>query len=121
MKLFQIMVQIAVLYGFFLTGKWIQMVLGLMIPGSIIGMILFFIILLLGLFPTRWFENGSELMLSHMPFMFLPVTVGIVNYFSLFQGKGLLLVVVVLVSTMIVIASSAYIGQLMVEGKERQQ
>lgn len=120
MKLIQIILQIAVLYGFFLTGKWLQLNFELMIPGSIIGMVLFFIVLLSGLFPTKWFERGSELLLSHMPFMFLPVTVGVLNYLSFFQGKGLLLIVVVLLSTMIVMVSSAYVGQTMVQRKERQ-
>ncbi|MFN7250563.1 MAG: CidA/LrgA family protein [Anaerobacillus sp.] len=121
MKFFQIIIQIAVLYGFFLTGTWLQTFLQLKVPGSMIGMVLFFIVLLTGVFPTKWFEKGSELLLSHMPFIFLPITVGILNHLSFFQGKGMLLIVVVVVSTLIVMVSSAYIGQKMVEKKERQQ
>lgn len=120
-KLIQIIFQIAVLYGFFFTGKWIQIVLQLKIPGSIIGMVIFFIVLLTGFFPLKWFERGSELLLSHMPFMFLPITVGVLNYSSFFQGKGLLLIVVILISTLIVMISSAYIGQTIVQRKEKQQ
>jgi holin-like protein len=78
-------------------------------------------LLFTGLFPTKWFERGSQLLLSHMPLMFLPVTVGVLNYLSFFQGKGLLLIVVVLLSTMIVMVSSAYIGQTMVQRKENRQ
>ncbi|WNF36106.1 CidA/LrgA family holin-like protein [Bacillaceae bacterium IKA-2] len=121
MKFIQIFVQIALLYGLFLTGKWLQDTFQLFIPGSIIGMMIFFVLLLTGLFQTKWFEKGSELLLSHMPLLFLPVTAGLLNYYSFFQGKGALLIVVVLISTMIVLVSSAYVGQIMVQRKERQQ
>ncbi|UTW68828.1 CidA/LrgA family protein [Anaerobacillus sp. HL2] len=79
------------------------------------------IVLLTGKFPTKWFENGSELLLHHMPLMFIPITVGILNYLSIFQGRGLLLILVILISTMIVMISSAYIGQYIVLRKERKQ
>ncbi len=121
MKFIQIFFQIAALYGFFITGKWIQISFELRIPGSIIGMVLFLCVLLTGIFPPKWFESGTEFLLKHMTFMFLPVTVGIVNYFSFFQGKGILLILVVLTSTIIVMASSAYIGQAMVKEKERHE
>ncbi len=121
MKLIQTILQIAVLYGFFTIGKWIQTIFDLMIPGSMIGMLIFFIVLLTGQFPTKWFDKGSELLITHMPLMFLPITVGVLNYTSLFKGKGLLLVVVVVISTMIVMVSSAFVGQSMVQRKEKQQ
>lgn len=120
-KIIQIIVQVTALYGFFLTGKWLQITFDLFIPGSIIGMVIFFLLLLTGLFPIQWFEKGSELLLSHMPLMFLPVTVGILNYLPFFQGRGLLLIIVVLLSTMIVMVSSAMVGQLLVQRRERQQ
>ncbi|MCT8137281.1 CidA/LrgA family protein [Anaerobacillus sp. CMMVII] len=88
MKLIQTILQIAVLYGFYLTGEWLQMTFGLMIPGSIIGMGIFFSMLVTGLFPTRWFEEGTQMLLSHMPLMFLPVTVGVLNYYQFFKGKA---------------------------------
>lgn len=121
MKFLQIISQVAVLYGFFLTGKWLQITFELKVPGSIIGMVIFFIVLLTGIFPRKWFEKGSELLLAHMPFMFLPVTVGVLNYTSFFQGKGLIVIAAVLLSTVVVMISSAYIGQTMIERKERQQ
>lgn len=119
MKLIQIVIQIALLYGLFIIGKWLQETFHLFIPGSIIGMMIFFILLITGIFPIKWFEKGSELLLSHMTLMFLPVTAGVLNYLPFFQGKGVLLIAVVLCSTMIVLVSSAYIGQTMVERKER--
>ncbi|WP_260412282.1 CidA/LrgA family protein [Alkalihalobacillus sp. TS-13] len=99
--------QVFVLYGLYLAGIWIQSVLDLMIPGSIIGMLLLFLLLVTKIFPLKWIQQGSRFMLAHLTLFFIPVTVGVMQFGYVFKGKGLLLIPAVLASTVLVIVISS--------------
>jgi holin-like protein len=63
------------------------------------------------LLPEKWIQEGAVFLLSTMMFFFIPAAVGIINYFDFFQGKGLLLVVVLILSTCLVLICSGYAGE----------
>ncbi len=107
MKALLIILQVFVLYGLYLAGIWIQSVLDLMIPGSIIGMLLLFLLLVTKIFPLKWIQQGSRFMLAHLTLFFIPVTVGVMQFGYVFKGKGLLLIPAVLASTVLVIVISS--------------
>ena len=119
MQVIRIVIHIAILYLFYSIGMWIQSALGLFIPGSVIGMILFLTALLTGVFNPRWAEEGASLLIRHLPLLFLPITVGVMEYTHLFKGRGMWIVVVVLVSTVIVMIASGAVTQALIRRKER--
>ncbi|WP_043932615.1 CidA/LrgA family protein [Bacillus sp. EB01] len=104
MKILAIVLQIGILYLFSFIGTFIQNMFNLVIPGSIIGLLLLFIFLCLKIVPVKWIENGSVFLLGILMFLFIPTTVGLMNYPSLLSIHGALLVVAILVSTIISIA-----------------
>ncbi|MBA2873860.1 CidA/LrgA family protein [Thermaerobacillus caldiproteolyticus] len=106
-----VILQIAGLYGFYLIGTWIQHLFHLLIPGSIIGMILLFLLLITNIIKEEWLGQGGKFLLAHLPLLFVPATVGVIEYISLFQGQGVLSIVDVIVSTIIVMVLSGAIGQ----------
>ncbi|MFC4388845.1 CidA/LrgA family protein [Gracilibacillus marinus] len=116
-KVIKIVLQISVLFLFFYIGEWIQSSLSLIIPGSIIGMLLFLILLLTGIIPEKFIKDGLDLLLKDMPLFFIPVTVGIVNLLHVFAGKGLLMLGIALISTIIVIYTTGLLTQ-KIMGKE---
>ncbi len=81
-------------------------------------MFLLFLLFATKLVKVKWIEQGTQLLLRHMPLLFLPVTIGILNFLDVFAGKGLLLIVVALVSTLIVMVSSGWISQFIAMRKE---
>src|SRR5690625_2306180 len=85
-KLCIIFLHIIILYSFYLLGNWIQMSLNLFIPGSVIGMILLFLLLLIKGVKITWIEEGAAFLINNLPLFFIPATVGIIDYFSLFSG-----------------------------------
>ncbi|MYL20579.1 CidA/LrgA family holin-like protein [Halobacillus litoralis] len=113
-----VVLQIAGLYGLYLTGSWIQQVLGLFIPGSVIGMLLLFVLLSLKIVPERLLQQGVAFMIRHLPFFFIPATVGIISYAHVFKGKGLLLIAIGLFSTAMVMAVSGRVTQTLVKRRE---
>jgi holin-like protein len=110
-RVFIMILQMAGLYGFYLFGTWLQHLFHLPIPGSIIAMLLLFFLLVTNVIKEEWLGQGGQFLLAHLPLLFVPATVGIIDYFSLFRGRGLLSIVAVVASTIIVMVLSAAIGQ----------
>ncbi len=113
-----IALHIAILAIFYWIGTWIQEALALFIPGSIIGMLLLFSLLLTKVIPLKLAEKGSFFILRHMPLLFLPVTVGILQFLDLFSGKGIFIVVITIVSTLVILAIVGLLGERFLRWKE---
>lgn len=111
MKILTIVLQICFIYIFFFIGTFIQKFFHLVIPGSIIALLLLFICLCLKIVPEKWIENGAIFLLSILMFLFIPTTVGIMNYPSLLSIHGALLVVAILLSTIISMAIAGTASQ----------
>lgn len=118
LKIGKVIIHIAILYVFYLFGNWIQETFNLFIPGSVIGMILLFILLMTNIIKVSWVEEGARFMINHLALFFIPATVGVIDYFELFSGKGFYLVPIVLVSTALVMAGSGIVGQWLIRRKE---
>ncbi|WP_270179635.1 CidA/LrgA family protein [Alkalihalobacillus sp. CinArs1] len=117
-NLFITILQLALLFGFYLIGVSIQKLFGLLIPGSVIGMVLLLVCLYTNLLPEQWVSKGATFLLNHLPLFFIPVTVGVMNHLDFFNGKSLWLIPIVLVSTWIIMITTGFIGQTLVNRKE---
>lgn len=104
-------IQIGVLYMLYIFGSIIQQLLHIPIPGSMIGMLLLFLLLMTGMVKEEWISRGANMLLSHLTLLFIPATVGIIDYVELFLGKGIWSIFIVIVSTMIVMLFAGFIGQ----------
>ncbi|MGM7720797.1 CidA/LrgA family protein [Metabacillus sp. Hm71] len=110
MEFVKIVFQILGLYTIYLIGVFITKVFDLFVPGSIIGMILLFGALHFRLIKKEWFSLGGSLLLNHLPLLFIPATVGIIDYLDLFKGSGFITIGIVIISTFIVMATSSFIS-----------
>ena len=80
-----------------LAGKALAAILPFAFPGSILGMLLLFVLLSLQLVRFSWVELGGGLLLRHMGVLFVPVAVGLVAWLEpLRQSFGLIMLCVVL-------------------------
>lgn len=111
MKFLIIFIQLIVLYGFYIVGEWLRDLFDLPLPGSIIGFLLLFIALLLKIYPLKWIESGAQFLLAFLSLYFIPATVGVIQYGELFAGKGLWLIVIASVSTLLTMGVSATLSQ----------
>ncbi len=121
MKLIKILFQIAILFAFYYIGTWIQEAFSLFIPGSIIGMLLLFSLLLSNLVKLHWINEGIDILLKDMPLLFIPVTVGVLEYINFFIGKGIILLFIVLFSTAMVIVTSGFTAKLLLKGEQTDE
>ncbi|MBD7908053.1 CidA/LrgA family protein [Sporosarcina gallistercoris] len=111
MTIFIKLVQVAFLYGFYLVGSWLQTVLHLPLPGSIIGLLLVWGALSTKLLSLNWIESGAYTLLSVLPIFFIPATVAIMNYGHFFAGKGSLLIPITIISTFLTMGIASFVSQ----------
>ena len=118
MKILLLVLQFIFIYGFFLLGQLLRELFNIPLPGSIIGFMLMFIALSLKLFPLRFVESGATLLLSFLQLFFVPAKVGVIDYIDVFAGKGALLVVLIIFSTLLTMAASGWTSQFL--GRQRE-
>lgn len=109
--------QILVLYGLYCIGVLIQEFGRLRLPGSIIGMLLLLALLKTGLVKPVWVKDGSSFLLNHLTLLFIPATVGVIQYLHLFSGEGLISFGIVIVSSMMVFSSTILIYSMLAKRK----
>ena len=117
-KFIKITLHIIILCLLTSLGNWIQHTFQLLIPGSVIGMIILFLLLLFNIVKLSWIDEGAKFMVRHLTLFFIPATVGIIDYLDLFLGKGILLFFIVIISTIFVMVSSGWISQWLMTRKE---
>jgi len=120
-KLLNLIVHAAVLYGIYWIGTFIEEIFLLPIPGSVIGLILLFTLLVTNILKPVWIEEGANFFTRHLTLFFIPATVGIINYLDLFTGKGFLLVLITIGSTMLVLITSSVFSQWLIKKGEKYE
>lgn len=120
MKYLKILSQVAFLYVLSECGKWLMEALHIKFPGSIVGLILLFILLITKIIPESWISSGAETLLAYMTLFFIPVTVGIVDYPELISWQGLIIIGIIFVSTILSIVASGRATQLVENHIEKQ-
>ncbi|MCL2895007.1 CidA/LrgA family protein [Brenneria tiliae] len=103
----------ALIYLCLLAGNAISALLPLVIPGSIIGMLILFSLLASQILPSTWVKPGCHLFIRHMALLFVPIGVGVMNYYDLLSQQFGPIVVSCLISTFVVMIVVGFSTQLM--------
>ncbi|MDT3425495.1 holin-like protein [Paenibacillus forsythiae] len=115
------MLQVGALSVFSLAMSELSSWLHLPIPGSIIGMVVLFILLETGVVRLGWVEIGASWLLAELLLFFVPSAIGVMKYSSLLETDGLSLLAIILAGTFIVMASSGLLTALIFKVKEGKQ
>lgn len=79
-----------------------RFLLPITIPGSIIGMLILFVLLALQILPAKWVNPGCFVLIRYMALLFVPIGVGVMQYFDLLKAQFGPIVVSCAVSTLVV-------------------
>ena len=66
-----------IIYLCLYAGIGISALLPITIPGSIIGMLILFLLLGLQIVPVNWVKPGCYLIIRYMALLFVPISVGV--------------------------------------------
>ncbi|MDR3561381.1 MAG: CidA/LrgA family protein [Negativicutes bacterium] len=88
--------QLAILYGVYWIGTMLEAT-GLPVPGSVLGVVLLFLLLSIGVVKLEYVEEVADYLLKHLMFFFVPVAVGLMTSASVFLENGWILVIAIFV------------------------
>lgn len=118
MKIVNSIVQIGYLYVILFVGNSIARLLHLPIPGSIIGLVLLFLLLQFHIIKLEWIELGAGLLLSELLLFFIPSAIGVIDYTALFGVQGVKAVLVIVLSAIVVMFATGFTAQLLGQRKK---
>jgi len=119
-KIITIILQILFIHIFLFLGSAVKAIVPIPIPSAMVGLLLLFLSLLLGVVKLEWVEQGGNWLLAELLLFFVPSAVGIVNYDDMLSWQGFMSVLLIGLSTFIVIGSTAFIAEKLNNWKERE-
>lgn len=75
------------IYACLYAGIFISSLLPITIPGSIIGMLILFVLLALQIMPPKWVNPGCNVLIRYMALLFVPIGVGVMQYWDLLRTQ----------------------------------
>ena len=99
-------------------GEILHYILPLPVPASIYGLVLMFVLLMTGIIKLENVKTTAQFLIEIMPVMFIPAAVGLINYWADLKPILLPALILTVLSTVIVMASTGLIAQFMIQ-KER--
>ena len=112
--------QIGISWGMTMAGEFLNFLLPFPVPAGVYGLFLLLGALLTGVVKIESVEATGNFLMDIMSMMFIPATVGLVEYA---QQIGEILVpytVIIACSTVAVMAATGRLAQVMIERQERK-
>ena len=105
----QVPVQVLLYAGLFVFAEYLVGWLHLLLPANLVGMLLMLTLILCRVIPLNWVRAGARWLLAEMLLFFVPAVVAVVNYQDLLLEEGWRIMVVLLVSTTLVLGTTALV------------
>lgn len=107
------LLQLGLLFSFWLAGNAVVRATGLPLPGGIVGLAFVLAALSLGRLSILSVKRGADWLLSHMLLFFVPAALAVLDHREFVGLLGAKIVVVILVSTVAVMGVTALTVDLM--------
>jgi holin-like protein len=104
---------IFIIFFFYALGMLLSVLIGQVIPGSVIGMVLLFVALLAGWVNPDKVKSVAGFITGHMALFFVPVGVGLMVTTHYFAGATLAIITASAISTILVMVTVGWIQQLL--------
>ena len=120
MKVFN---QLVIILSIWVIGEYISSFIQgiILIPGSIVGMLLLFLLLQFKVLDLSSIENVSGFFLDNMAIFFIPAGVSLIKSLDLIRENVLVLLLVICLSTLIVMYTTGIIVEKMIKKNEEGQ
>ncbi|PKH24325.1 murein hydrolase regulator LrgA [Enterobacterales bacterium CwR94] len=92
----------SIIWAALLAGNGVASLLPIKLPGSILGMLILFLLLCLQWIPVHWVKPGCVLFIRYMVLLFVPVSIGIMSYMDTLMAQFGPIVVSCILSTTLV-------------------
>ena len=86
MKLFKIVWQVVILCAISLASNLFVAYAGIDFPGSILGILILFVLLYFKWLPLDWIESGANFLIAELLLFFIPAAVGIIQFQDILEN-----------------------------------
>lgn len=105
----------AIIFGITLVGEVLNHYLPLPVPSGVYGLFLLLILLCTGFLKLSDVEATGNFLLDIMPILFIPASAGLIKSYGEMQAFLVPLLVTCLVSTVVVMAVTGKVAELMIK------
>ena len=113
-------IQFEIILAISLFGELLNRVIPLPVPASIYGMIILFTALCTGIIKLSAVKEVGTFLISIMPMMFIPASVGLIESWGIMQNFLTAIIVISLVSTLFVVAVTGHVTQFIINRKRKE-
>ena len=119
MKLFN---QLVLILGVWALGEYISSFIQniVIVPGSIVGMILLFILLKANIIKVDKLEDIGNLLLDNMDLFFIPAGVSLIRSLGLIEKNVFVLLITIFFSTILVMYITGIVVEKMIKNKVKE-
>ncbi|NCO45353.1 CidA/LrgA family protein [Vibrio sp. V03_P4A6T147] len=104
----QTVVQIVALSMIWFLADFLVSTFHIPLPANLTGMLLLLTLVIMRVVKVDWLRKGATWLLAEMLLFFVPAVIAVVNYQELMQQQGLRIMAVLVISTIMVIAITAW-------------
>lgn len=115
----KIITQVAIIFGICLLGEGISALLPFAFPGTVISMILLFVLFITRLVKVEKIRPTADFLMKNMAFFLIPPGVGILSSLDILKKNMIPFLVIVVVSTVLTFASAAWTVQAVIRIQKR--
>ena len=108
-----------IIFAFLLIGKVISSLLPVVFPSSIIGLLFLFLALATRLIKIDWVLDSANFTIKYMVILFIPLSVGLINYLDLLLDNYLVILFSTFFSTLLIMLSVGHLFQYLSKKRER--
>ena len=100
-------------------GEYISSIISnfIVIPGSIIGIIILFLLLKIGIIKIDKVEDISNFLLDNMAIFFIPAGVSLIQSLDIISSNIIVLAITIILSTILVMSITAIVVEKMIKRK----
>ena len=116
----RILNQLGIIFGILGVGEIISSLFSnfITIPGSIVGMIILFLLLQFKVIKEETIKDVADFLLSNMAIFFVPAGVSLINYFGLIKDNMMILILSGTIATIIIMLATGKTVEFMINKKE---
>ncbi|MGG3564506.1 CidA/LrgA family protein [Neobacillus rhizosphaerae] len=118
---FKFTLQMVILIVIYQLGNLIVRFFKMPIPGNVIGIVLLFLFLLMGIIKVDQIETAAGWLLKHLGFFFIPISVGLMTLGDTLVNKWLPLMFILIVSAFIGLLTAGKATQAVIIKNEKDK
>lgn len=94
-------IQFLIIFSITYIGEAVSKFFNLSIPGTVLGMLFMFILLITGILKLNHIKNAADVLLINMAIFFIPPGVKLMNSLEILEGNWIKLITIAIITTVI--------------------